>query len=269
MIPLKQLYFLILIFFCSNSSSFGQDPMAEFEDFGSNLWLGSYNKFRLSEKWFWRAEFHYRRGRYNDVPFVGRMSQIYNRHAINYFFSPTFNAAFGVVLRLDFTSDPENDQLEYVVGEPRIWHEYMWVIPTSRFQMFHRVRLEHRWSRGSALQPNWIFRNRWRYKYYMTIPINKPQLVPGAFFFNPDVEIIMQSGKRVVDSPLEDLRIYPSFGYIYNPNITYTMGLMYTLGQRLFDGSVYRQRWVIRANVYVNLDFRKQEKKIPSVKLSD
>lgn len=103
----------------------------------------------------------------------------------------------------------------------------------------------------------------------MTIPMNKPQLVPGAFFFNPDIEIIMQSGKRVVDSPFEDLRIYPSFGYIYNPNITYTMGLMYTLGQRLFDGSVYRQRWVIRANVYVNLDFRKQEKKIPSVKLSD
>jgi len=269
---IKYISFLTLVFLILFVRLLNAQDREEafFEDFGSNTWIGSYNKFRLSDKWFWRAEFHYRRGGYNDLKYVGRMSQIYNRHAINYFFSDRFNAALGIVVRLDFTPDPNNDQLEYVVPEPRIWHEYLWVIPTSRFQMFHRIRIEHRWSRrGNAPGSEWIFRNRWRYKYYMTIPMNKPQLVPGAIFFNPDVEIIMQSGRNVINSPLEDLRIYPSFGYIYNPNVTYTLGLMYTMGQRLFDGSVYRQRWVIRANAYVSLDFRKQEKRVPSVKLSD
>jgi hypothetical protein len=44
---------------------------------------------------------------------------------------------------------------------------------------------------------------------------------------------------------------------------------MYTMGQRIFDSSVYRQRWVMRVNAYISLDFRKKEKKIPSIKLSD
>lgn len=240
-----------------------------FEDFETNLWLGSYSKFRLSEKWFWRAEMHYRRGGYNDIPFVGRMAQIYNRHAINYLVSPNFNVSLGGVLRLDFTPDPGNDEFDHVVYEPRIWHEYLFVMPFPRFQVFHRIRVEHRWSRSNRLGADWIYRDRWRYKFYMNIPINNRQLVPGTFFFTPDIEIIMQSGAPVVDAPMEDLRIYPSIGYIRNPRITYTAGLMYTTGQRMFDGSIYRQRWVVRINAYISLDFRKEEKKIPTIKLSD
>jgi hypothetical protein len=249
----------------------GQDRPAgaQFEDLGTNLWLGSYNKFRLSEKWFWRAEFHYRTGGYDGTPFIGRMSQIYNRHAINYIVNPNFNVALGTVLRLDFTPRPGDEAFEHVVPEPRIWHEYLFVMPFPRFQMFHRIRIEHRWSRRNDIGSDWIYRDRWRYKFYMTIPVNKPQLVPGAFFVNPDVEIIMQSGKPVVDSPMEDLRIYPSVGYIFSPSVTYTAGLMYTTGQRLTNGSVYRQRYVIRVNAYVSLDFRSEEVKIPAIKFRD
>jgi len=263
-------YLLFIVFLAGYHLCSAQDDRAAvFEDLGSNLWLGSYNKFRLSEKLFWRAEFHYRRGGYDGTPYVGRMAQIYNRHAINYIVNPTFNVALGAVLRLDFTPDPENFDLEYVVPEPRIWHEYLFVMPSPRFQMFHRIRIEHRWSRTNNLDSEWIYRDRWRYKFYMTISLNKPVLGVGSIFFNPDVEIIMQSGKTVVNSPLEDLRIYPSFGYIYSPSLTYTAGLMYTMGQRLNNGSQYRQRYVIRVNAYVSLDFRKQERKVPSIRLSD
>jgi hypothetical protein len=249
----------------------GDNPpgRAQFEDPGTNLWLGSYNKFRLSEKWFWRAEFHYRRGGHNGIPFIGRMSQIYNRHAISYIPNQFFNFSVGAVLRLDFTPDPGNEDFELVVPEPRIWHEYMFVMPFTRFQVFHRIRIEHRWSRRNDIDSEWIYRDRWRYKFYMTIPMNKPQLVPGAWFINPDIEILMQSGRTIVDSPLEDLRIYPSVGYIVSPSVTYTAGIMYTTGQRINDGSVYRQRWVPRINAYVSLDFRKEERKIPSIKFSD
>lgn len=264
------IFFTFSLVICLGYQSIGQDDlMAEFEDFGSNVWLGSYNKFRLADKWFWRAEFHYRRGGYNNIPYIGRMSQIYNRHAINYFVNENLNICLGAVVRLDFTGDPQDDQLEYVVPEPRIWHEYLFVMPWPRFQMFHRIRIEHRWSRRNDIDSEWIYRDRWRYKFYMTIPINKPQLVPGAWFVNPDIEIIMQSGSPVVNSPLEDLRIYPSVGYIVSPSITYTAGLMYTTGQRLARGHVYRQRWVARINAYVSLDFRKQERKVPSIRTTD
>ncbi len=48
----------------------------------------------------------------------------------------------------------------------------------------------------------------------------------------------MQSGKKVVDSPMEDLRLHLSFGYIVNPRLTVATGLMYSIGQGLDDGGI-------------------------------
>jgi hypothetical protein len=270
LIHMKLIY--TIIFICAPFLAYvskAQESASKFEDPTTLLWLGTYNKFRLSENLFWRAEFHYRRTEFEDMPFVGRMAQIYNRHALNYIVSPQFNVSIGPVVRLDFTPDPGNPDFNTVVVEPRIWHEYMFVMPWPRFQMYHRIRIEHRWSKSNLKDSEYLFRNRWRYKFYMTIPINKTKLVPGAFFVNPDVELIMHSGKPVIGDPLEDLRIYPSFGYIVNPRVTYTAGLMYTTGQRRFDSSVYRQRWVVRVNAYISLDFTKKGSKLPPVRFYD
>jgi hypothetical protein len=103
----------------------------------------------------------------------------------------------------------------------------------------------------------------------MKIPLNKPTLKPGTIYFSPDVELIMQSGARVIDSPLEDLRIYPLFGYIVNPRFGVSSGMMYTFGQNLSMGGNYRQRWIFRVNAYLSLDFRRFEDKIPESKFFD
>lgn len=251
-------------------TSKGQNlPNAEFNELRTNLWVGSYNKFRVAENWIWDAQHHYRRGSYNNVPYVGRMEQFYNRHAITYLYSKSIFITAGAVLRLNYTPQPGNPNFEKVVLEPRFWHEYMFVMPQPRFMLYHRVRIEHRWSRSNAVNADWIYRNRWRYKIYAAIPINKPKLVPGAYYFVPDIEIIMQSGKVVVGSPLEDVRIYPQIGYIVNPRVKVGGGMMYTMGQTLSNASVYNHRWVLRVNCYLSLDFRKFESKLPPTNLSD
>jgi hypothetical protein len=266
---------ILLILLLGHSINLAQDPVIRppesvFESPQNNLWVGSYNAFRLTDKLFWRAEFHYRRGNHDGIPFIGKMSQIYNRHAIQYVHSSNFNMSLGGVLRLDFTPDPDNVDLKHVIHEPRIWHEYLFMMPLSRFRVYHRIRIEHRWTTNyNPDVSNWSFRNRWRYKFFMKIPLNKKTLGPGTIYFNPDVEIIMHSGKTVIDNPLEDLRIYPSLCYIYNSRVTYSAGLMYTTGQRGNNGSVYRQRYVIRVNAYFSLDFRKETKKIPKVNILD
>lgn len=101
------------------------------------------------------------------------------------------------------------------------------------------------------------------------IPLNTPDMRPGTFFFSPDVELIMQSGNPVIDSPMEDLRIQPILGYLATPNIKYTMSMMYTTGQSLNDGAIYSERWIFRFNVYWSLDFRKFDKKIPDTRFYD
>jgi hypothetical protein len=94
-------------------------------------------------------------------------------------------------------------------------------------------------------------------------------LEPGAWYVIPDVELIMQSGKSIVDNPLEDLRIYPQVGYIVSPRLKIGGGPMYTTGQRTGAGYEWRQRIVLRVNAYVSLNLRKFENKIPDINFSD
>lgn len=266
---LKYFCFFILTSVVLETSN-AQSDGAIFEELGTNLWIGSYNKFRIGEKLIWDAQHHYRRGGYDGVPFLGRMAQLYNRHAITYIFNKNFNATAGAVLRLDYTPRPGDETIENMILEPRFWHEYMFIMPFNRMMVYHRIRIEHRWSRGFNFDSEYSYRNRWRYKFYASIPLNKPKLVPGAWYLVPDIEIIMQSGKVIGDNPLEDLRIYPQLGYIVNPRLKIGGGPMYTLGQLSNPGGeYYRHRIVLRINAYLSLDFRKFQTKIPEINISD
>ncbi|MGM0635069.1 MAG: DUF2490 domain-containing protein [Bacteroidota bacterium] len=232
----------------------------------TKLWINSYGTFRISEKWFWHAELHYRRDQNENTPFVGNLAQIYNRHGIKFIPTNNFSVTAGGVLRFDF-SPYDGDQYDDMILEPRIWHEYVWTLPYERFRIYHRFRIEHRWRRGFEKDSDWTFRNRWRYKFMMKIPLNKPKLEPGAFYFNPDVELIMQTGKPVTDNAIEDLRIAPTFAYIASPRVTYSTALMYTTGQE--TANIYKDNWVIKFNVYINLDFRKFDEKLPETNFYD
>ncbi|WP_375578492.1 DUF2490 domain-containing protein [Marivirga tractuosa] len=263
--------FLLIILFgtCFNISAQELEP--EFEDLNTNLWLSSYNKFRISDKLYWAGEMHYRRvGSTATTPFVDRMAQVYNRHGLNYVVSPNFNFTVGGVLRLNFTPQPGNSEYDPLYIEPRIWHQYLFVLPFPRFMLYNRIRIEHRWKRGAAISNDeFKFGNRWRYNFYMKIPINGTKLKPGIFYVSPSMELIMQSGKNIVGSFVEDLRLYGNIGYIASPRVSSSLGLMYTTGQNLNDPALYKRRLILRLSTYISLDFRKEEQKIPTLKFSD
>ncbi|MEX2589712.1 MAG: DUF2490 domain-containing protein, partial [Chitinophagales bacterium] len=215
---------LILLGFCQEINAQRPDR-SQTQKASTALWLGSYANFRLSKKLFWAGELHYRRQEHNNIPFLGRDGQIYNRHGIKYLFNSNLSSTVGGVLRLNFTPEPGNENLRVLVLEPRIWYEFVFAMPAiNRFRIYHRIRIEHRWNRSNKIGADFTFRNRFRYKFYMKIPINNPKLIPGTFYFSPDVELIMQSGKTVVDSPLEDLRLFPHVGYIASPKLAYSLG---------------------------------------------
>lgn len=192
---------------------------------------------------------------------MGKMSKWYNRHGLKYLHSKNFSATLGGVLRFNFTPDPGNDEYHAMTPEYRIWHQYSFALPFSRFMAYHRIRIEHRWDRSNLKGADFIFRNRWRYKFQIKYPINKKKLEPGAFYMNPDAELIMQSGKEVVDSPLEDLRLFLAVGYIINPRIKLSTGAMYSMGQKLDAGYKYRRRWIPRFHMYYSFDIRKKKRR--------
>ncbi len=241
------------------------DESSEFKKPTSRLWLNTYGNIRISDHFFWVAQTHFRFQENSNTEFAGQIAQVYNRHAISYLFSKKFVASFGGVLRVNFNTNEVAEDERSVVPEWRIWHEYLFAVPLTPVMVYHRIRIEHRWTRGFRENSDFIFRNRWRYMLNIKIPINKPQLQPEAFYIAPEAEVIMQSGKAVVNSPLEDLRLHTSFGYIIKPRLTVAAGLMYSLGQELNDGSVYNQKWTIRLHVYFTSDFRRLENRLPAV----
>lgn len=280
---LKKIHFLVFVvvssFFVEVTNSVyaqvenleikSQSPEASLvREAQTQAWVNSYGTFRLTDKWYWHAELHYRRNESNKHLFLGEMAQVYNRHGIKYIPTKNFSATAGGVLRLDFNPNAQ-EGFNSMIFEPRIWHEYIWTMPYERFRIYHRIRIEHRWKKGFAKGDEYVFGNRWRYKFLMKIPLNKPKLQPGAFYFSPDVELIMQSGSKIKDNPLEDLRIFPTFAYIANPRVTYSAGLMYTTGQTSEAGFIYRERFIVKFNIYVNLDFRKFSDKIPETSFYD
>lgn len=234
------------------------------------MWAGSYGMIRLGKKVYWDAQFHYRTINTPETQYIGRLAQIYNRHAISVRFTDNFRAAWGGVLRLNFAAERNNPDVVYLRPEPRFWHEYVFAMPLmGRVTAYHRLRIEHRWSIGNAFDADWIYRDRWRYKFFLMIPINKPKMEPGAFYFAPDIEIITQTGKDANASFMEDLRFYPQVGYIANPRLKYGAAMMYTVGQRRNDPFAMTSRWVARLNVYWAIDARRFEEKIPESKFFD
>ncbi len=229
------------------------------------MWVNTYGNMRLTDRLFWVAQTHFRFQQTETVPLAGQIAQVYNRHALSYLFSKRFIMSLGGVLRINFNTDeiPVNERR--TVPEWRIWHEYQFSLPLSRLMIYHRIRLEHRWTQSFVNNSEYIFRNRWRYMLSMKIPINKPKLGPGAFYIAPESEIIMQSGRAVIDSPLEDLRLHTSFGYIVNPRLTVATGLMYSIGQELTDGALYKQKFTWRVHLYFAPDFRKIKNKLPDI----
>ncbi|MCM5664106.1 DUF2490 domain-containing protein [Galbibacter mesophilus] len=241
---------------------------SEFKPAITKYWLNTYGNIRISKRMFWVAQTHFRFEETEDTPFVGQLGQIYNRHAIGYIVSKKFDVALGGVVRFNFNTDPDSDG-KTMVPEWRIWQQYRFAMPVSRLMFYHRIRIENRWSKGFEEGDDYIYRTRWRYMFRVKIPVNRPKLEPKAFYIGPEAEVIMQSGKEVVDSPLEDLRLHTSFGYILTPRLTVAAGIMYNFGQNLDNGGIYKQGWTIRTHLYFSPDFRKVRNKLPSIHTED
>ena len=271
----RQRAWLILLLVVAGTTLVAQstpdEPLekSKYKDPQTLFWLNTYGNIRITDRLFWIAQTHFRRVESGNLKFAGQWAQIYNRHAISYLFSSHFNASLGGVMRFNFNQDDVLEDEERVVPEWRIWHEYLWAQHFFRGKAYHRIRIEHRWTRGFKTADDWIFRNRWRYMVSLKQAINRHHLEPGAFYIGPEVEVIMQSGKKVVDSPMEDLRLHLSFGYIVNPRLTVATGLMYSIGQGLDDGGIYSQKYTVRTHAYFTPDWRKVKNKLPAIHLRE
>jgi len=156
----KLLPFLLgnLFFFCIPMFSQSGEELPEesyFKEPTSKVWINSYGKIRISKRLYWDAQTHFRFQETENTPFVGQVAQVYNRHALGYIYSKKVNFSLGGVLRLNFNTN-ESPELEdrNLVSEWRIWHQYQFAQPVYRAMVYHRLRIEHRWTQGIYFYEN-------------------------------------------------------------------------------------------------------------------
>lgn len=130
----------------------------------------------------------------------------------------------------------------------------------GRTKVYHQFRFEHRWKRDNLKGSDNFYTDRYRYKLFAYIPINKPTLENKTFFVSPSAEIFFETGRNVVYNPYEDFRIYTAIGYIFNSRYMFFGGHMWTIGQNP-DGFSYRQSHIIRLNLFITLDLRGKSNK--------
>jgi len=267
----KNTFHIMLFILLVCGSAIGQDrpEQSKYKKPITGMWINTYGNIRITNHLFWVAQTHFRFIEHDDQKFVGQVAQIYNRHALSYLFSKKFNVSLGGVVRINYNKNRNAEDQKNNVPEWRMWHQYQFAIPFHRSMVYHRLRVEHRWTKGYLEDSEYTFRNRWRYMFKLKTPLFKPHLGSNTFYVSPEVELIMQSGKVVVDSPMEDLRLHVSFGYILNPRLTFATGIMHSHGQDLTDGAIYKQKWTMRFHVYFSPDLRKVKHKLPSIHLTD
>ncbi|MFK7814437.1 MAG: DUF2490 domain-containing protein [Maribacter sp.] len=234
----------------------------------TKLWVNTYGKIRISKRLFWDAQTHFRFQETGEHDYAGQIAQIYNRHAIGYIYSKKVNFSLGGVLRINFNTDSESEDRN-VVPEFRIWHQYQFAQEVYRAMIYHRIRIEHRWTQGFEENSEYSYRNRWRYMLRAKVPLNHHKLKSKTLYVAPEAELIMQSGKTVVASPMEDLRLTTTLGYIVTPRLTVAAGFMYSMGQDLKNGGNFKQSYTARVHLYYSPDFRKIKNKLPEIHLND
>jgi len=241
---------------------------SKFKEPTTKMWVNTYGKIRISKRFYWDAQTHFRFQETENLNYLGQVAQIYNRHALGYIYSKKVNFSLGGVLRINFNTDEESIDRN-VVPEFRIWHQYQFAQEVYRAMIYHRIRIEHRWTQAFKENSEYTYRNRWRYLLRAKIPLNHYKLKPKTFYVAPEAELIMQSGKSVVASPMEDLRLTTTLGYILTPRLTVAAGFMYSMGQDLKNGGNYKQAYTGRIHLYYSPDFRKVKNKLPEIHFSD
>jgi hypothetical protein len=147
--------------------------------------------------------------------------------------------------------------------EHRLWQQLVLAHGSNRFHFHHRYRLEQRFlentqkpANGALPIEDFIYKNRVRYRFFTSFPLNKPNVQEGALFLAAYNEVFLGFGENVSKlNILDQNRLYFALGYQFNPQVNLQLGY---LNHQLFkdDGIRRETNHTVQVGLTYNLDFR-------------
>jgi hypothetical protein len=129
--------------------------------------------------------------------------------------------------------------------EVRTWLQVSLANQWGRLEWEHRYRAEQRFTNNG-------YRNRFRYRLSTTVPLNRKEVEPGAFYLSVWDEIFFTDRAPY----FERNRIFAGLGYEATPFFAFQMGYLHQFDYRLTDET---GRDFLQVSLLFQLDLRKGE----------
>ena len=217
---------LFLLLFILSVSVFSQEEQ-------TGNWLMYFGTNRVNDKFSIHSEIQYR----NHTLSPNNIEQLLLRVGLNYHLSDKAMVTVGYAYIPSYVFESEQKHPE--TREHRIWQQLILTNNIGRVKFEHRYRIEQRWVNSN-------YKNRFRYRLMLFIPLNKPIIEKGSLFLGLYDEIFINTEEPFFDRN----RLYGALGYQINKLVGIQVGLMYQ--QTNYSGKLYLQFAVI-----YNTDFRK------------
>lgn len=137
-------------------------------------------------------------------------------------------------------------------SEFRLWEQMTVNSFLDRVKFEHRYRAEQRWVNG-------IYRNRFRYRLSMVIPLNNKKVIPGTFFIGMFDEVFFNN--KVPH--FERNRFSAGLGYQFNKSFSLQLGWLNQYNYNLTAAGA-KNNLAININYRIHRDHAKSKEHIPT-----
>ena len=197
-------------------------------------WLMYFGTNKVSDKYSIHTEIQFR----NHTITPNNTEQLLLRTGLNYHFSERATVTAGYAYIPSYIYDSEQKAPE--TEEHRIWQQFILTNKIGRVKFEHRYRIEQRWVSQD-------YKNRFRYRLMLFIPLNKPKIVEKTLFLGLYDEVFVNSKETFFDRN----RLYGALGYQFNKNVGMQAGMMH----QQVNGF---GKWYMQFALVLNTDFRKE-----------
>jgi hypothetical protein len=187
-------------------------------DFGS--WNVINTKLNLSEKWNVFNELQVRSQSFYDNHFYYEI-----KGGVSYEISKNFSVLLGTGKYKTFT-DGGSFKQPVTASEYRLWQQITMNHFLDRLKFEHRYRIEQRWFTTG-------YRNRFRYRLNVAVPLNNKKITAGTFYASAFNEIFLTN----TEPYFERNRFFSGLGYQINDHFTIQPGYVYQYDYRNGEGS--------------------------------
>ncbi len=243
---------LALTSFCFFQNTYAQTA----EQFGS--WWMYFGNHKLNEKIGLHTEYQFRRS-----DFIRDWQQSLLRVGLDYYLPKKAMLTAGYAWIFSFPYGEQPIAVEF--NEHRIWQQLVLQDNLGRFYFHHRYRLEQRFLENASLNnegnketDGYRFRQRARYRLFVSIPITKKTMEDNTLFFCTYEEIFLGFGKGIQKNILDQNRLYFALGWRFNKDVNVQLGYLnhYVIKG---DGEQKEMNHTLQTALTYNFDLRKNE----------